>query len=287
MKAKKIKKTPTTPKIRSYAPRQMSAMEEYHWALCFFYSRLTRIADKLILANTRFVYRMAHYYHRNHLDIQDLIQEGQVGLLMAIKKFDPRKKNRLLSYAVFWIRSSIQSYLLKTWSLVRIGTTQNQRKLFFRLQSYIDEYKQSKQNSDLNLAAIAEMCGLAEKDVYDVNLRIQQRDTFLGDDYNFSQINPEQQVHLGVWDSYKASIPEEEYEHKEYRMLLRNSIHLAFKHLDRSERQVFLWRYVHEKRKTLQEVGKIFNISRERARQIESKAIKKIRKLWQGNKEIL
>ena len=111
----------------------LSADEEFRFAVKFKKYNDMEAAEKLVVSNLRFVVKIAHEYRNYGVKLADLIQEGNIGLMHAVKKFDPYKGYRLISYAVWWIRAYIQNFIIKSWSLVKIGTTQAQRKLFFKL----------------------------------------------------------------------------------------------------------------------------------------------------------
>ena len=142
-------------------------------------------AEKLIVSNLRFVVKIAHEYRNYGFKLADLIQEGNIGLIHAVKKFDPYKGYRLISYAVWWIRAYIQNYLIKSWSIVKIGTTQAQRKLFFKLSQAKKQLETiSKKNPEF--AEIAESLGVKGSEVAEMDLRMGSRDVslheFIGDE---------------------------------------------------------------------------------------------------------
>ena len=118
---------------RDQQPADLKAEEEFELAVRFMKNTTLEAAEKLVTSNLRFVVKIAHEYRNYGMKLIDLIQEGNIGLMHAVKKFNPYKGYRLISYAVWWIRAYIQNYIIKSWSLVKIGTTQAQRKLFFKL----------------------------------------------------------------------------------------------------------------------------------------------------------
>ncbi len=131
-----------------------------------------------IVSNLRFVVKIAHEYRNYGFKLADLIQEGNIGLIHAVKKFDPYKGYRLISYAVWWIRAYIQNYLIKSWSIVKIGTTQAQRKLFFKLSQAKKQLETiSKKNPEF--AEIAESLGVKGSEVAEMDLRMGSRDVSL------------------------------------------------------------------------------------------------------------
>ncbi|MEQ8181560.1 MAG: RNA polymerase factor sigma-32, partial [Smithellaceae bacterium] len=149
-------------------------------------------AEKLIVSNLRFVVKIAHEYRNYGFKLADLIQEGNIGLIHAVKKFDPYKGYRLISYAVWWIRAYIQNYLIKSWSIVKIGTTQAQRKLFFKLSQARKQLETISQKNP-EFAEIAESLGVKGSEVAEMDLRMGARDVslheFIGDEGDSSYID--------------------------------------------------------------------------------------------------
>ncbi|MCK5689216.1 sigma-70 family RNA polymerase sigma factor, partial [Myxococcota bacterium] len=119
----------------------LTKSQEQELAFEFLKTGATELAHRMVVSNLRFVVKVAHEYKGYNLKILDLIQEGNIGLMMAVKKFDPEKGYRLISYAVWWIRAYIQNYIIRSWSLVKMGTTQAQRKLFFKMRSEREKAK--------------------------------------------------------------------------------------------------------------------------------------------------
>src|SRR5512136_1057202 len=128
-------------------------------------------AEKLVVSNLRFVVKIAHEYRNYGVKLLDLIQEGNVGLMHAVRKFDPYKGYRLISYAVWWIRAYMQNYIIKTWSLVKIGTTQSQRKLFFKLGQAKRRLETLSQKNP-EFAEIAETLGVKPIEIEEMDLRM-------------------------------------------------------------------------------------------------------------------
>jgi len=135
-------------------------------------------AEKLVTSNLRFVVKIAHEYKKYSVKLIDLIQEGNIGLMHAVKKFDPYKGYRLISYAVWWIRAYMQNFVIKSWSLVKIGTTQAQRKLFFKLNQAKKKLQAISQKSP-EFKEIAEMLNVKETEIEEMNLRLNNRDVSL------------------------------------------------------------------------------------------------------------
>mgnify|MGYP003573349600 FL=1 len=231
-------------------------------------------AHKLVVSNLRFVVKIAHEYRGYGLKLLDLIQEGNIGLMMAVKKFDPDKGYRLISYAVWWIRAYIQNFIIRSWSLVKLGTTQAQRKLFFKLRSERDKADRAAGPGETATAAsLAKSLKVAEGEVSAMEMRLSSRDFSLD-----AELEPgARQSHLDLLADEKGPSQEEELAKLEERRLVRGKVHEAMGSLNEKERYIVENRLMTDEPKTLQEIGLHFSISRERARQIEGNVIRKIR----------
>jgi len=230
-------------------------------------------AHKLVVSNLRFVVKVAHEYRGYSLKLLDLVQEGNIGLMMAVKKFDASKGYRLISYAVWWIRAYIQNFIMRSWSLVKLGTTQAQRKLFFKLRS--ERERSDRAAGDGNIAtvlSIADRLNVGEKDVADMEVRLSARDFSLDVEIQ----DGARQTHIDLL-SVEGISQEERVAEMEERQLLRGKVFEAMEHLNEKERYIVEKRLMADEPKTLQEIGLHFRISRERARQIEGNVIRKIR----------
>jgi len=230
-------------------------------------------AHELVVSNLRFVVKIAHEYRGYSLKLLDLIQEGNIGLMMAVKKFDASKGYRLISYAVWWIRAYIQNFIMRSWSLVKLGTTQAQRKLFFKLRS--ERERADRAAGDGETASTSTLAGrleVAETDVVDMEARLSARDFSLDVELQ----DGARQTHMDLL-SIDAASQEERVAEAEERSLLRGKVYEAMEHLNEKERYIVENRLMAEEPKTLQEIGQHFQISRERARQIEGNVIRKIR----------
>lgn len=248
----------------------LTADEEFKLAVQLKKYNNVAAAEKLIVSNLRFVVKIAHEYRSYGFALADLIQEGNVGLLHAVKKFDPYKGYRLISYAVWWIRAYIQNYLIKSWSLVKIGTTQAQRKLFFKLSQTKKELETlSKKNPEFG--EIATSLGVKGSEVAEMDLRMGSRDVslneFINDDGDSSHID---------FLTYKGDDQESSLIKKEEMSLAQRDIAGALTNLTERENYIIRNRIMADNPKTLQEIGTKYNISRERARQIEKQALKKM-----------
>jgi RNA polymerase sigma-32 factor len=236
-------------------------------------------AHQLVVSNLRFVVKIAHEYRGYGLKLLDLVQEGNIGLMMAVKKFDPDKGYRLISYAVWWIRAYIQNFVMRSWSLVKLGTTQAQRKLFFKLRS-----ERERADRDAGAAGFASAGELArrltveETEIVEMEMRLSARDFSLDVELQTGA----RQTHLDLLPSYNTD-QEDAYAAHEERALLRHKVHEAMDSLNEKERYIVDNRLMAEEPKTLQEIGRHFSISRERARQIEGNVIRKIRTALVGS----
>jgi RNA polymerase sigma-32 factor len=153
----------------------ISADEEFRLAVNLKKHKDVKDAEKLVISNLRFVVKIAYEYKHYNLKLIDLIQEGNIGLMHAVKKFDPYKGYRLISYAVWWIRAYIQNYIIRSWSIVKIGTTQAQRKLFFKLKRARKELEiMSEKHPELR--EIADSLNVKEAEVEEMELRLKNRD---------------------------------------------------------------------------------------------------------------
>jgi RNA polymerase sigma-32 factor len=251
--------------------------EEQRLAREFAASGDTRAAHRLVTANLRFVVKVAYEYRSYGFKVSDLIQEGNIGLMKAVQKFDADKGIRLISYAVWWIRAYIQNYILKSWSLVKLGTTQAQRKLFFslaRTRRELDktslEHGADSDGRDAN--KVAKKLRVKPSEVREMELRLEGRDLSLdapmGDDAGSSH------VEFVVGDEPS---PAEELSDAQERRAVTTRVGAALSNLDPRERFIVEQRVMSERPMTLKELGEHFGFSRERARQLEIRAKEKLK----------
>jgi RNA polymerase sigma-32 factor len=248
----------------------LSAEEERDLALLHLREGDTEAAHKLVCANLRFVVKVANEYRGYGLRLLDLVQEGNVGLMLAVKKFDPERGTRLITYAVWWIRAYIQSYIMRSWSLVKIGTTQMQKKLFFKLaqtRNALRNMTGSEQIED-----IARELDASEDVVAEMSQRMGRRDTSLD-------------VELAEGEGYTLLSTLADKSDNQEDLLLAHEEHqlnvertsAALSVLKPRERHIIEQRILAESPSTLQELANEFDISRERVRQIEQNALRKLR----------
>jgi len=245
--------------------------EEYDLAVRWREYNDIEAAHKLVVSNLRFVVKVAYEYADYGLKIMDLIQEGNIGLMQAVKKFEPEKGYRLISYAVWWIRAYIQNFIIKSWSLVKIGTTQAQKKLFYKM-GQVKKKLGIDTVTDENISTIASTLHVKDQEVRDMSGRLSGRDLSL----NASVRDDEETTYIDFVSedpSQEAVLIDEEETAR-----LKTDIKDALAVLNEKETYIIRHRIMASKPKTLAEIADTFNISRERVRQIEEGALKKLRK---------
>jgi RNA polymerase sigma-32 factor len=251
----------------------LSREEEYELAMRYKTKGDLEAARKLITSNLKFVVRIANTYKNYGLNPMDLIQEGNIGLMHAVKGFDPTKGYRLISYAVWWIKAYIQNFIIKSWSLVKIGTNQAQRKLFYKLRStkqkmdFTEDILSSEEYRNL-----AEELGVSDEAVVEMDQRIGTKDLSL--DAELAANNESTHLDFLVDD---LTNQEELISKNEQEENLKSGLDLAMDTLKDRERFIIKSRILSENPLTLEELGSELNISRERVRQIESSALQKIK----------
>jgi len=247
----------------------LSSEEEYLLAVKFYEEKDLEAAHQLITGNLRFVVKIAAEYRSYGMKMLDVIQEGNIGLMMAVRKFNPYKGFRLISYAVWWIRAYIHNYIISTWSLLKIGTTQAQKKLFFKLNQAKNAIKRMTGTDDLEATALS--LDVKETEVEEMEQRMRgeyslDAEIIDGEGFtlleNLADDRQNQEELLGDFQE---------------QALLRREIGQALTGLNEKERYVIEQRVVADDPITLQEIADHFSISRERVRQIEEGALKKMR----------
>ena len=233
----------------------------------------SQAGHRLVTANLRFVVKVAYEYRSYGIRMSDLIQEGNIGLMKAVQKFDADKGIRLISYAVWWIRAYIQNYVLKSWSLVKIGTTQAQRKLFFslaRTRRELERYNAT--GSAIPVEEIAARMRVKPAEVREMDQRIGGRDLSLdapmGEDGSSSHVD---------FVASSAQGQDDAAADKQQAGLVSARVRTALTTLDPRERFIIEQRVMNEQPKTLKELGEHFGFSRERARQLEIRAKDKLK----------
>ena len=239
--------------------------EEYALAVRYRESNDLEAARTLVTSNLRFVVKVAGEYGRLGLKMQDLIQEGNIGLMMAVKKFDPYRGIRLLSYAIHWIRAYIHNFIMKSWSLVKIGTTEAQRILFSKLRGLM--------SSNLDSREIAKTLNIKESEVLSMGERLANPDISL----DAPLTRESEQSRTEMLEDGSPSQEEILIDLRESESL-KNRVRKAMAVLSEKEAYIVKNRIMTDEPVTLQEIGDRFGISRERARQIEAGAVKKLKK---------
>ncbi len=237
----------------------------------------TTAAEKMVTSHLRLVAKIAMGYRGYGLPIGEVISEGNVGLMQAVKKFDPDKGFRLSTYAMWWIRAAIQEYVLRSWSLVKMGTTAAQKKLFFNLRRLKGEMK-AIEDGDLkpgDVKKIATTLGVKEEEVTSMNRRmLGGGDASLNVQIGAEDGSTQWQDWLKDESDSQEEMLAEEQEHDARMDLLRD----AMADLNDRERDIFMRRRLDENPLTLEELAKVYGVSRERIRQIEARAFEKIQK---------
>ena len=234
-------------------------------------------AHTLVLSHLRFVVHIARGYLGYGLPVGDLIQEGNVGLMKAVKRFDPDMGVRLVSFAVHWIRAEIHEFVIRNWRLVRVATTKAQRKLFFNL-------RRMKKNlawlSDAETAAVAGELGVDAREVREMERRLSARDLSFdpAPDTGDEEVVASPSLYLPAPEADPASIIEQE----QWDGAVAGDLATALEGLDERSRTVIRSRWLAEDKKTLQELAADYGVSAERIRQIESAALGKLRSAMRG-----
>ncbi len=246
--------------------------EEFDLAVKWQKTEDIEAAHQLVISNLRFVVKIAHEYNDYGLKLMDLVQEGNIGLMQAVKKFDPYKGFRLISYAVWWIRAYIQNFIIKSWSLVKIGTTQAQKKLFYKMKSTkralgIDITKED------DISAIAKKLDVKDAVVREMDQRLSGRDLSLNNTIN----NDNETTYIDFIS--EDPIQESNLIEEEEKQILSKEIKDALNVLNEKEKYIIKHRVMSQKPKTLQVIADKFGVSRERVRQIEVGALKKLKKV--------
>ncbi len=253
----------------------LSLEEEQELANRYVDNKDTQAADQLVNAHLRLVVRIAIGYKGYGLPISELISEGNIGLLQAMAKFDPSKGFRFSTYAIWWIKASIQEYILHSWSLVKMGTTAAQKKLFFnlrKLKTQLEVTDERELRKD-QVEAIAEELDVSETEVVNMNRRLS------GSDHSLNVAISEDGA--GEWQDWlvdEKQDHEEDLAIKEELSVRRKLLNEALIDLDEREKHIFIERRLKDPVATLDTLAKAYGISRERVRQIEIRSFEKLQK---------
>ncbi len=253
----------------------LDAEEEYMLAKNWRESGNLKSAHKLVTSHLRLVAKIAMGYRGYGLPVNEMISEGNIGLMQAVKKFDPDKGFRLATYAMWWIKAAIQEYVLRSWSLVKMGTTTAQKKLFFNLKKLKNQIAPEQEGDlrDEHVQEISKRLDVNESEVVNMNRRLMGHEKSLNDP-----------IKAGETDEWQDWLPDDgldqeliisqQQEFNDKKKLLYDAI----KFLNEREKEILEARRLSENPKTLEELSKKYKISRERIRQIETKAFEKLQK---------
>jgi len=251
----------------------LEAEEEYMLAKRYVEHEDREAAHKLVTSHLRLVVKLAYGYKNYGLPIPELVAEGNIGLMQAVKKFDPEKGFRLSTYAIWWIKAAMQEYILRSWSLVKLGTTAAQKKLFFNLRR-VKSRIMSADNDFLtneNISEIAKELDVDEQEVINMDQRLGSNDhslnAFMGDDNGSEWID----VLADEKDDQESLIGEQQ-EYDERKAMLDS----AMKKLNDRERDIINKRQLADNPLTLEDLSQTYGVSRERIRQIEARALEKL-----------
>ena len=253
----------------------LDAEEEYMLAKNWKENGNLKAAHKLVTSHLRLVAKIAMGYRGYGLPVNELISEGNIGLMQAVKKFDPDKGFSLATYAMWWIKAAIQEYVLRSWSLVKMGTTTAQKKLFFNLKKLKNQIAPEQEGDlrDEHVQEISKRLDVNESEVVNMNRRLMGHEKSLNDP-----------IKAGETDEWQDWLPDDgldqeliisqQQEFNDKKKLLYDAI----KFLNEREKEILEARRLSENPKTLEELSKKYKISRERIRQIETKAFEKLQK---------
>ena len=257
----------------------LTAEQEKELADRYFYDQDLDAAKMLVMSHLRFVVHIARSYAGYGLPQGDLIQEGNLGLMKAVKRFDPTMGVRLVSFAVHWIKAEIHEYVIRNWRIVKIATTKAQRKLFFNLRSLkksskkltLEEAKSIANDLNVTPEQVLEMEGRLT--AYDAAFEAQGED----DDDNSTYVAPSLYLEDNRYDPARL-VEEEDYEEQS-----NNALHSAMKQLDDRSRTILQRRWLDDDKSTLHELAAEYNVSAERIRQLEKNAMDKIKVAMSSN----
>lgn len=256
----------------------LSADEEHKLAVQYQKTEDRDVAARLVTANLRLVVKIAYEYRRAYRNMMDLVQEGNIGLMQAVKRYDPYRGVKLSSYAAWWIRAYMLRFILNNWRLVKVGTTQAQRKLFFNLNK--EKARLTAMGIEPSHAEIAKRLNVAESEVTEMDRRLARADASL--DATVNEADGRSTTRLELMPSTNAT-PDQIAEGTEFSELLRAELDEFRKTLGGKDIDIFDKRVVADEPLTLQELGDQFGVSRERVRQLEARLMGKLREHLRQN----
>jgi RNA polymerase sigma-32 factor len=233
-----------------------------------------KAAYRLVASNLRLVVKLAHEYHRNPLSLLDLVQEGNIGLMQAVKKFDPERGVKLSSYAAWWIRAYILRYIMDNWKMVKLGTTEAQRKLFFKLRQ--EQERLLKQGIEVTPKLLAERLNVTEQDVVEMDQRLGNDEMSLDAPVGGSDDDKTTRGDRFLPSGQQGA--DEALGNSELKELFRTKLAKFSEGLNEKDRYIFEKRLTADEPMTLQDIGAHYGVSRERARQLEAALMERMRK---------
>ncbi len=248
----------------------LSEEEESKLLIEFKENNCISSAQKLILSQLKSVLYIAEKYRGYGLPQEDLVQEGNIGLMKAVKNFNPIHKVRLYTYALIWIKSEIQSFIIKNWKLVKIATTKNLRKLFFSFKETQKELIQNGVSKNELLSSLSKKLNVSESEAKEMQLYFNSEDFYL-------ESEQDDENSIGYQLPYYQT-PETEYEEKHDQQFYLNKIQSEISTLNEKQQKVLQYRYYSDPKLTHKEISKLLNISSERVRQIEMEVLDKLKK---------
>ncbi|WP_252260104.1 RNA polymerase sigma factor RpoH [Erythrobacter aurantius] len=259
----------------------LTAEQEYMLAKRYAEHEDPEAAAQLVSSHLRLVAKIAMGYRGYGLPVSDLISEGNVGLMQGVKKFEPDRGFRLATYAMWWIKASIQEYILRSWSLVKMGTTAAQKKLFFnlrRMKKQLEAYEDTDLSPD-DVTKIATDLGVPEQEVVNMNRRMM-----MGGDGSLNTPMRNGEEGSGEWQDWLTDdrpLQDEVVADAEEADVRHEMLVEAMKSLNEREQHILTERRLTEKPQTLEELSQVYDVSRERIRQIEVRAFEKLQKAMQ------
>ena len=252
----------------------LAAEEEYMLAKNWRTTGNIKSAEKLVTSHLRLVAKIAMGYKGYGLPVNEMISEGNVGLMQAVKKFKPEKGFRLATYAMWWIKASIQEYIMRSWSLVKIGTTTAQKKLFFNLKKIKNQIAPKSEGDlkDEHVTEIANKLAVSKDEVVSMNRRLS------GKEFSLNSPIGEGGDEWQDWIEDKESDHELKFAQREEMKQRKNLLTDSIKILNDREKEIIYARRLNDEPTTLEDLSKKYKISRERVRQIENKAFEKLQK---------
>ena len=256
----------------------LDPQEEYMLAKRWREHQDTEAAHRLVTSHLRLVAKIAMGYRGYGLPINEVIAEGNIGLMQAVKRFEPERGFRLATYAMWWIRASIQEYILRSWSLVKMGTTAAQKKLFFnlrRVKGQIEALDEGDLRAD-QVKTIADRLGVPEDEVISMNRRLASPDSSLN-----APVGGESESEWQDWLADDRPLQDETVAESQEAQLRMEMLSEAMESLNERERHILTERRLTDNPQTLEELSQQYDVSRERIRQIEVRAFEKLQKAMQ------